>query len=54
MEQYEEMEEVLDLLYQHREIALDPEVTWNIRNDAWIAIDGLLDWYNELRGITSE
>lgn len=46
-----EMEQCLDMLYTERARAFDPETTWNIKNDAWIAIDGLLDWYNELRGV---
>lgn len=47
----EEMEQVLDLLYEHRERALDPECSWTIRNEEWVVIDGLLDWFNELRGV---
>lgn len=50
MEQYDEIEECLDLLYQHRERALDMDCSYNIRQEAWVAIDSLLDWYNELRG----
>lgn len=45
----EQMEQVLELLYVHRERALDPECTWTIRNEEWVVIDGLLDWFNELR-----
>ena len=48
------MEQCLDLLYEHRAIALDTESTWNIRNDAWVAIDSLLDWYNELRNVGND
>lgn len=41
-----EMEDVLDRLYAERGRALDPECSTNIRNEAWTAIDGLLDVYN--------
>lgn len=47
----EEMEQVLDLLYEHRARPIDPECTWNVRNEEWMVIDGLLDWFNELRGV---
>lgn len=49
-----EMEQCLDLLYEHRARALDPECTWNIRNEEWVVIDGLLDWYNELRNVGND
>lgn len=45
-EQGSELEDVLDRLYAERARALDPECTWTIRNEAWTAIDGLLDVYN--------
>lgn len=48
-----EMEQCLDMLYAHRARALDSECTWTIRNEEWIVIDGLLDWYNEIRGVTN-
>lgn len=51
---YSDMEQCLDLLYEYRAKALDTESTWNIRNDAWVAIDGLLDWYNELRNVGND
>ena len=44
-----ELEDVLDQLYEQRKYAIDPECTWNVRNEAWLAIDGLLDVFNELR-----
>lgn len=41
-----ELEDILDQLYAERARALDKEATWNVRNEAWVAIDGLLDVYN--------
>ena len=51
MKYSDDMEQVLDLLYEQRAVAIDPERSWQMRHEAWIAIDGLLDWYNELRVI---
>ncbi len=45
-QQGSELEDVLDRLYAERGRALDPECSHNIRNEAWLAIDGLLDVYN--------
>lgn len=47
--QPEQMDQCLEMLYEHRARALDPECTWTIRNEEWVVIDGLLDWFNELR-----
>lgn len=41
-------ETVLDYLYEYRKFAIDPECTWNIRNEAWAEIDLLLDRFNKL------
>ena len=46
-----ELEQVIDELNEHRKYAIDKECTWNVRNDAWIAIDGLLDRFNQLRNV---
>ena len=46
-----ELENVMDELYEQRKYAIDPECTWTIRNEAWVAIDALLDRYNQLRDV---
>jgi len=43
-----DFEDVMNLLYEHRKFAIDPECTWNIRNEAWAEIDLLLDRFNKL------
>lgn len=41
-------EDTLDALYAERAKAIDPECTWNVRNEAWENINDLLDHFNIL------
>lgn len=41
--------EIIDALTEYRKYAIDPECGWQIRHDAWDAIDKLLDYWKELR-----
>ena len=43
-----EYDEVLDQIYEQRKFAIDPECGSVVRKEAWIAIDGLLDVYNQI------
>lgn len=45
-DQSAELENVLDELYRERARALDPDCGYQVKQEAWACIDGLLDVYN--------
>lgn len=42
-------ERVVLNLYEARKRAIDPECSYTIREESWVAIDGLLDQLNSLK-----
>lgn len=47
--EYDEVDELMDALYTHRKYAIDPECGHLVREEHWLAIDGILDRFNEIK-----